>query len=169
MHKEGLCAFIRLQTHMTLTWTGLGRARTHSIFHRKYWFTTLLEQNDLQHLLGPFDYTTKHMPQPELSVCIDDGAFAPTFDGLSAFTEGSVMGVRSSSGLAIYSNQDLIHQEFQRLSDQSSVFQAELFAILSAAQFFNSLNLQHLFILFILILKLLYALLWQTLLTRILA
>ena len=86
--KEGLCAYIRLHRLLPLEWDGLSHSKRHNVSHRLYW-RRLLEQNNLLHLLGDFDYTIEATPEQKFVSLVGDGVFRDPGEGFLAFTDGS--------------------------------------------------------------------------------
>ena len=135
--KDGLCTYVRLHRLLPLEWSGISHTKHHNISHRLFW-AKLLSDNNLEHLLGVYDYTLEATPEQVFVTRISDGIFRDPGPGLMAFTDGSKDRDRVGAGLVILEQGKRIHEEMARLPDLCSVFQAELYAILMAAKYFNT-------------------------------
>ena len=133
--KEALCAFIRLLPLMELDWRGFNRNVRYSTSHRKFWFN-LIETFDLTEFAN-VDTCFVHRPQVAFTVVLE--SFNPLFvldspAEWSVYTDGSKRGDKVASAFIILRNGNIIFQGASRLSNHTSVFQAELTAIQQAAE-----------------------------------
>ena len=136
--KEGLCAYIRLQENLSLTWDGHDRSvLTHNISHRKYWI-------DLKSQLGLEEITSipsdvcyfRSSPHGGVDVRIDSfegGEDFLTFSDINVFTDGSKSEFGVGSAFRILMGDNIYRELSFTLPSYSTVFQAEVHAISEAA------------------------------------
>ena len=137
--KEGLCAYIRLQSSLALSWVGVDRTLlTHNISHRKFWIDlkTNLELDEITSI--PMDLCSFRPPVNRGFVVRTDSFLGgPEFLVLSdfnVFTDGSKSDFGVGSAFRIFSLDGIYRQEGFSLPSYTSVFQAEMYAIKRAAE-----------------------------------
>ena len=139
--KEGLCAFIRLHSQLQLDWSGLGHSQNFSISHRKFWLD-LLQTYELSHLTQEVDHTWGGMPPKLYQVDLDsfNSGRPDWFGDLTIYTDGSKWNGQVGAGVYVRQHDGVlpVFSESTRLSDSSSVFQAEMTAILRALVYLQS-------------------------------
>lgn len=133
--KEALCAFIRLLPLMDINWRGFNRNVRYSVGHRKFWFD-LIENFNLTEYAN---VDVCYIPRPRLEFTVVLESFLPNFvldspAEWAVYTDGSKIDDRVASAFIIIRNETIIFQGACRLSNHSSVFQAELIAIRQAAE-----------------------------------
>ena len=130
--KEALCAFVRLLPLMRLNWTGMNGNINYSTSHRKYWYN-LLDEFDIQ---GYEELDTCY----EVNVArtfrvwtegFGDRGFYTRLPMVSweVYTDGSKINEQVGSAYRIRRDGLIVFEGSARISDHSTVFQAELYAI----------------------------------------
>ena len=136
--KEGLCAYIRLQQGLQLTWRGLDPTLlTHNISHRKFWIDlkTELELDDITSIpsdLCDFRSLYHHFELNELSFGGDPVHLGQV--DFNVYTDGSKCEFGVGSAYRIVSQGTVYRQDSYSLPSYTSVFQAEVHAIKKAAE-----------------------------------
>ena len=139
--KEGLCAFVRLHSQLQLDWSGQSRSRTFSTSHRKFWLD-LLQTLNLTHLTQEVDHTWGGMPPKQYQIDLESFTHGTPdwFGDLTIYTDGSKWNGQVGAGVYVRRNDGVLPIFFEsfRLSDTSSVFQAEMMAIYRALLFLET-------------------------------
>ena len=137
--KEGLCAYIRLRENLPLTWTGVDNTvLTHNISHRKFWIT-LKEDLDLEDITSIPSDVCDFRPSIHGDVFVNLESFEGgdnylEMTDINVFTDGSKSDFGVGSAFRILRGDELYKEESFTLPSYSTVFQAEVHAILKAAQ-----------------------------------
>ena len=137
--KEGLCAFIRLRENLQLTWPGFDNTiRTHNISHRKFWID-LKTQLDLEDIISiPSDVCTfRPSTNGDVNVILESFNGDPIYLELAdvnVFTDGSKSDFGVGSAFRILRGNAVYREESFTLPSYTTVFQAEIHAILKAAE-----------------------------------
>ena len=134
--KEALCAFIRLFSLMGMGWSGYNRNINFSTSHRRRWLELLVEYNvsGYECLDTCFEINQFH----DFSVheeSFHDASFVEKLPYASwqIYTDGSKLAGRVGAAYVILCDGQVRMQGQVRLSDSTSVFQAEVFGIGMAA------------------------------------
>ena len=141
--KEGLCAFIRLHDQLQLDWSGQGRTISCSTSHRKFWLD-LIDSLQISHLTLSVDHTWGNMPPKQYQVDLSsfDHGSPDWFGHFTIYTDGSKWKGQVGAGVYIREGNGVlpVYSEATRLSDSSSVFQAEVTAIYQSLLFLQQQN-----------------------------
>ena len=140
IQKEALCAYIRLHERLPLSWSGMFRGSKVRIGHRRAW-ANKVEMLGVDQLLLEIDVC--FLRNTEQIFEVDTNSFhkdiqyvkALSKKDWSVFTDGSKKDGRVGAAFIILKDEELWAEEFYRLSDESTVFQAEVFAICKAMEF----------------------------------
>ena len=134
--KEEVCAFVRLLPLMRLNLAGVNGNVNYSTSHRRYWFN-VMDQFDIQ---GYDELDSCHVVNMRRSFKVWKEGFDIRGFYLSlprvrweVFSDGSKRNNRVGSAYRIRCEGQVMFEGSTRISDHSTVFQAELHAILSAA------------------------------------
>ena len=131
--KEGLCAFIRLFSQLQLDWAGYNGNTRYSKSHRKFWLD-LIADLDIE---GFEDIDSCDVIRPPMSYLVRLDSFGNEileFDSTwRVYTDGSKADEKVGAAFVIVRNNIVVDSGQARLSDESSVFQAEITAIKAAA------------------------------------
>lgn len=130
--KEAVCAFIRLLPMMRYNWAGFNNNVNFSTSHRKYWFDMIddLELNGYDQLDTCFELNHSFSFVVRTDSFQDPSFFCslPQVEWL-VFTDGSKNNHGVGSAYRIIRDGSVVFEGSARISDHSSVFQAELYAI----------------------------------------
>ena len=139
VRKEGLCAYIRLSESLQLNWSGVDETiTTHNISHRKFWLN-LKTQLDLDEITSiPSDYCF-FRPSTFGGVNVNLESFSGGDEFLrhsdvSIYTDGSKSEFGVGAAYRIIINETIYREEKFSLPSYSTVFQAEIYAILKASE-----------------------------------
>ena len=139
--KEGLKTFLRLKYELRLLWTGIYPNLTYAVSHLRYW-EWIAED------LGDGDFRAEvddcWIMKPELKFTLDtssfvdrDGSKAPA--NCNVYTDGSKKDKKVGAGVYIIKDNMTRAEESFRLPDFATVYQAEVLAILKAAEILRSI------------------------------
>ena len=135
--KEGLCAYIRLFTQLTLDWRGYNCNIRFSKSHRKFWMD-LITELDIE---GYDDVDSCDVMRPFTEYVVRIDSFCDDFVTEEAvwevFTDGSKSDDKVGAAMLINRNGLTLVRESLRLSPRTSVFQAEITAIGMAARWLS--------------------------------
>ena len=145
MRELGINAFLRLnKAGSPLGWAGTGPTKKHNISHLQFW-QNQLDELGLREMVNQTDNLDLVMPAKHYEVVIDESLAnrrEQLFAAVTAFADGSRIEGHCGSGLAVYGGEarklgateaTLEHCECLRLSDNSTVYQAEVYAVLRVA------------------------------------
>lgn len=137
VQKEGLCAYIRLQSGLPLTWTGFDTTRgTHNIFHCNFWIglKTELDLDEIISVPSDLCHDMGHL-QRNFEVLEEIfGGDPALLSDMSVFTDGSMCEFGVGSAYRIVSEGTVYRQDNYSLPSYTSVFQAEVHAIKKASE-----------------------------------
>ena len=139
--KEALCAFIRLLPIMELTWRGYNNNTRHSFCHRKFWYDMIARLQLTEYM----NVDTCYVPEPEPFFVVRLDSFErefvqETYARWAIYSDGSRRENKVGAAYVITLDGVPVYQSGSRLSDHSTVFQAELVAIRMAAEHLPSMN-----------------------------
>ena len=132
--KVGLSSCIRLKEVVNQDWLSPESNSRSPNNHIGFW-DNLIFENNLEEFLGPDDSISLRMPFKNFTVVTDSFSGHDKFLSSSqynVYTDGSKLNNKVGSGVFIETNNSSCELSF-RLPDESSVFQAEIFAINQAA------------------------------------
>ena len=130
--KEALCAFVRLLPLMRLNWNGVTGNVNYSVSHRKYWYN-LLDEFDIQGYEELDTCYVINLPR-SFKVWVEgfgDRGFYLTLPRVrwEIYTDGSKLNGQVGAAYRIRRDGVIFFEGSARISDHSTVFQAELYAI----------------------------------------
>ena len=131
--QEALASRVRLDDVLDLDWDGTNQKKTHAVGHLKYW-DDLLSSSDIDPSTS--DRCSEIIWPTGFRLNKDSFSGLAKHRALSQyniFTDGSRSGGQTGAGAIIYRGKQEILQIKNRLPNTSSVFQAEIFAIGTAA------------------------------------
>ena len=141
IRKEGMSTFLRLRDQLPLNWVGVYTNLTYSVSHRRYWDYEFMD-SDLSKDKVLDDCC---VPSPERKFTLDlesfvDMASCQKHVDVNVYTDGSKINDQVGSGVYILlQDGNTVELKF-RISDHATVYQAEMFAILKAAQYLTTLD-----------------------------
>ena len=146
IRKEAVSSYVRLQQVLTLRWEGFHRHTPHIKLH-------LLSLKESAEELGihqlMLDIDACDLPRPESTYLVDvtsfqdRGKYKEYMKSICRiFTDGSKHDNRVGSAFALYVGSERIRTGSFRLPDTSSVYQAEIHAIQSAAMYISTNQVQ---------------------------
>ena len=135
LYKEALAAHSRIFHHETLEWEGVYKNLTHSVSHLKFW-ELLRRDAGMETAEQVTDKCDIHVYSKRFIV--DGESFVNMAErqnrlDCNVFTDGSKKDDKIGAGYHIQLQNGLILNDYFRLSDHATVFQAEIFAITEAA------------------------------------
>ena len=136
IQKEGLCAFIRLQDRLPLSWPGTYGNLRHNVSHRKFWKNLLLSFDMVDITSVPSDECLEGRPPSNIifrvESFINNEPFLEHVD-FNVYTDGSKSNTGVGSAFRILANETFWCENFFSLPSYSTVFQAEIEAINQAS------------------------------------
>ena len=142
LQKEAVCAYVRLQNVLTLTWTGLDRRNPRQRSH-----LLMLQHAVTDHGIHRLmiDMDVCNLPKPAALFSIQTLTFRHReayreFESsvCRVYTDGSKLNGRVGSAFVVFIQNTCIYTRSFRLPDRSTVFQAEISAIREAARYISS-------------------------------
>lgn len=143
--KEAVCAFVRLLPIMRMNWDGFNGNINYSVSHRKTWFYKVEELGLNDFDLGQLDtcfeinHTFAFRVWLESFTIVDFVSRLPVAEW-HVYTDGSKSADGVGAAYRILRNGMVECQGSARISDHSSVFQAEVYAINLAVSFILTLE-----------------------------
>ena len=136
VRKEGLAAYNRLKTQVPLNWDGVYTNLTYSISHLRYW-EYCAEDAGITEFQANSDSCQVH--RPELNFTLDTESFVDMTAcqgrlDWNVYTDGSKKDGKVGAGVYILKGGVCAMEQSYRLPDESTVYQAEMFAIREAAK-----------------------------------
>ena len=140
LKKEGMAAFMRLKSQLPLQWDGIYPNLTYSVSHRRFWTYTVTDAG----LLSDREMDECCVMRPTSQFTLDTSSFVDMDNSQSpldvnVYTDGSKLDDKVGSGVYICGSKGTIEEKY-RISDNATVYQAELFAIQKAAQILNHMD-----------------------------
>ena len=137
IRKEATCAYVRLQNVLTLEWLGFSR-RNPRLQSHLYCLQQEVRELGVFQVMQDIDTCDADRPVCRFSIrdetFRDRNAYRDFLGGMcKIFTDGSKSNGRVGSAYIIFIGNQRIKSEGFRLSDFSTVFQAEIYAIKQAA------------------------------------
>ena len=135
-NKSAVCAYIRLQNVLTLTWNGYDGRSPHIRSHLLVMKHLSIDLG-IERIMRDMDVVEAVRPLVHFNIqeatFTDRQAYRQFVVEWSVFTDGSKLNGRVGAGYIIYRGEEEIESRKIRLSDNGTVFQAEISAIHSAA------------------------------------
>ena len=143
VRKEGLCAYIRLQNELQLTWSGVDDTLLmNNISHRKFWID-LKSNLDLELITSvPNDLCNFRVFERGYSVLMESFSGGQEFLehlDYNVYTDGSKTEFGVGSAFRVVLDGGVLVQENFTLPSYTTVFQAEVHAIFKAAEYLRSI------------------------------
>ena len=137
--KEGLCAFIRLQADLPLTWTGIDNTiTTRNIAHRRFWLG-LKTDSDLDDITSIPSDLCNFRPLGQRSFSVIEESFGGNeiylaLADINVYTDGSKNELGVGSAFRVVADDVIYREGSSALPSYSTVFQAEVHAVKAAAE-----------------------------------
>lgn len=138
--KEALCAFVRLLPLMRLSWTGRNGNINYSTSHRRHWYD-LLEEYNIQGYEELHSCYVINMTR-NFKVWNEGFGVRNFYESLpmakwEVFTDGSKINGKVGVAYRVRCEGRIVFEGSARISDHSTVFQAEFYPILAVSVLSN--------------------------------
>ena len=139
LKKEAICAFVRLKDVLTLRWTGLDRRNPHIRSHLLH-LQHYVRDCGIHDLITNVDTCDMVKPNSQFIVRVDSfgnrRGYVPYLETpCQVYTDGSKLQGRVGAAYVVFQGIQVIGQGSFRLPDNSTVYQAEIYAIKAASVF----------------------------------
>ena len=131
--REGLATRIRLDAALKLDWDGTNHNKTHATSHLRFWKDRLEDckiSSDNTDGCTMVKWSAGFILNRD---SFDGKAKHRTLTQYNVFTDGSRIADQTGAGYVICQGKDYVKEDFHRLPDHATVFQAEISAVQAAA------------------------------------